>query len=187
MARRPPSPVQPVAIFQHTVEDISNGLMRGLFSREELDSKYGKGMWHCLPRFAIMQNGKWRLIDDGLAASDNASFESSETIHTTSTNAGVAVLRFIRKTIGRPPFGLTGSVLHFNRVPAHAIAVARRWLAIPVQGFLEDFKIIDTKASKGSADRWFDTLMKFHQWNCDPAKRSPPSVVPVTWAILRMG
>jgi hypothetical protein len=72
-------------------------------------------------------------------------------------------------------FGLSGAVLHFNRVPAHAIVVARRWLAIPVQGFFDDFRIIDIIEAQGSADRWFSTLMTFLGWRLDPDKRQLPS------------
>ena len=32
-------------------------------------------------------------------------------------------------------FGLSGAVVHFNRLPALLTAIARRWLAIPVQHF----------------------------------------------------
>ena len=52
-------------------------------------------------------------------------------------------------------FGLTGSVLSFNRIPALIVALARRWLAIPVQNFFDDFRIMDLDKSKGSANRFF--------------------------------
>ena len=42
-------------------------------------------------------------------------------------------------------FGLSGSVLLFNRVPSMLVAVARRWLAIPVHAFFDDFKIVDLR------------------------------------------
>ena len=44
-------------------------------------------------------------------------------------------------------FGLAGSVLAFNRVPAFITAVARRWLAIPVQHFFDDFRLLDVQRS----------------------------------------
>ena len=36
-------------------------------------------------------------------------------------------------------FGLSAAVLEFNRVPEHLVAVARRWLALPVIHFYDDF------------------------------------------------
>ena len=57
-------------------------------------------------------------------------------------------------------FGLTGAVLNFNRVPAFITAVARRWLAIPVQHLFDDFRILDIQESNGSANRYFCFLLK---------------------------
>ena len=37
------------------------------------------------------------------------------------------------------PFGLTSAVLQFNRVSAFLVALARRWFALPILGFYDDF------------------------------------------------
>ena len=52
-------------------------------------------------------------------------------------------------------FGLTGAVLACSRVPALIAAIARRWLAIPVQDFFDDFRILDIAKSNGSASTFF--------------------------------
>ena len=49
-------------------------------------------------------------------------------------------------------FGFTGAVLACNRVPALIVAMARRWLAIPVQNFLDDSRILDIDKSNQSAN-----------------------------------
>ena len=74
-------------------------------------------------------------------------------------------------------FGLTGAVLAFNRVPAFIVAVARRWLGIPVQNFFDDFRILDTARSKGSANRFFCILVEeILGFIVDPKKEQLPDV-----------
>jgi hypothetical protein len=46
-------------------------------------------------------------------------------------------------------FGLSGTVLLFNRIPNMLVAIARRWLALPVHAFFDDFRIVDFASSKG--------------------------------------
>ena len=68
-------------------------------------------------------------------------------------------------------FGLSGSVLLFNRVPNLLVTIARRWLAIATHAFFDDFQIIDFKDSGGSAEFYFDHLMKFLGWRFDDCKK----------------
>ena len=67
-------------------------------------------------------------------------------------------------------FGLSGAVLLFNRVPAFIVALARRWLAIAVHAFFDDFRIVDFASENGSAGRWFDKLVQFLGWKFDDEK-----------------
>ena len=55
-------------------------------------------------------------------------------------------------------FGEVVAVLMFNRYPALLVALARRWLAIPVINFYDDFKIHDVDSSGNSASYFFDQL-----------------------------
>ena len=72
-------------------------------------------------------------------------------------------------------FGLAGSVLAFNRIPTFAVAIARRWLAIPVQAFFDDFRILDVERGNGSANRFFGLLMKELGWKLDSRKAQGPT------------
>ena len=72
-------------------------------------------------------------------------------------------------------FGITGAVIAFNRIPAFIVAIARRWLAIPVQNFFDDFRILDLLGSKGSANRYFLKLCELIGYRVDPKKAQGPS------------
>ena len=169
---------------------------------------FGLGNWSALIRFAVLQKGKYRCIDDG-SHGHNDTFESSETIHTTSAAAAAIATRRARQIFGcrlrrslrfltgssdmkraykqlavhpdqhkyivicifNPelnkwvfaiswalPFGMSGAVLHFNRVPAFIVALCRRWMAIPVQNFFDDFRIVEPTSLEGSGFKWFKKI-----------------------------
>ena len=78
------------------------------------------------------------------------------------------------------PFGLSGAVLHFNRVPALITAFCRRWLAIPVQHFFDDFRIVEPQFADESGYKWFARAADFFRWRFDPSKDvSPRDVLPM--------
>ena len=70
-------------------------------------------------------------------------------------------------------FGLLSAVLQFNRYPALLVAIARRWLAIPVINFFDDFKITEPRFAKGSGALYFDKLMEKLGWLFDAEKDKP--------------
>ena len=70
-------------------------------------------------------------------------------------------------------FGLLSAVLQFNRYPALLVAIARRWLAIPVINFFDDFKITEPRCAKGSGAFYFDKLIEKLGWLFDPEKDKP--------------
>ena len=72
-------------------------------------------------------------------------------------------------------FGLGAAVLGFNRIPTFVVALARRWLAIPVFAFFDDFKVIDVACSGGSATRSFLELLSWLGYKRDPAKDQMPT------------
>ena len=59
------------------------------------------------------------------------------------------------------PFGVAGSVLHVNRVHALLIVFCRRWLAIPVQHFFDDFRIVEPQFADESGYKWFARTADF--------------------------
>ena len=67
-------------------------------------------------------------------------------------------------------FGLLSAVLQFNRFPALLVAIARRWLAIPVINFFDDFKITEPVFAKASGGLYFDKLANLLGWLFDPEK-----------------
>ena len=229
VTRPPPRHDMMAKVYELTEAEIKAELLDGYFSFEEMNAKYGEGNWRALPRYPIQQGAKWRLIDNGKAGEHNSTYESTETIHTTSTAAGIAVAAHFRSLNGKPLagkcrlqvstqdmwkayrqipchmsqcpfmavmifhpvrkewvfgeargllFGLTGAVLNFNRVPAFITAVARRWLAIPVQHFFDDFRIFDILQSGGSANHFFRLLLsEVLGWRIDPGKEQIPASV----------
>ena len=226
MSRSPPKGDQANIIFELSTKEQELGLLSPWRTAEYLDAKYGKGKWRSLPRYAIQQGDKWRLIDNGKAAEHNSTYSADETIHTTCTSAGVSVAARFRDLMGTQMkgklclhistqdmwkayrqipchedqiqymtvmvwhpdkkewmfgeskgllFGLTGAVLAFNRVPALIVAIARRWLAIPVQNFFDDFRIMDIAKSNGSANRFFCLLtQEVLGFRVDSAKEQKP-------------
>ena len=72
-------------------------------------------------------------------------------------------------------FGLAAAVHQFNRVPAFLLAVARRFLAIPVVGFYDDYRITDLEMARGSADATFQALLSWLHIRLDAKKHQPPS------------
>ena len=70
-------------------------------------------------------------------------------------------------------FGLGAAVLEFNRVAAHITAVARRWLALPVFNFYDDFRVLDT--GYGGGDEMFQHLVAWLGWRLDPKKHQGPA------------
>ena len=226
MKRPPPRGDQAKIIFDLSTLEQEAGLLSSWVTKEQLDVKYGAGKWRALPRYAIHQGEKYRLIDNGRAGEHNDTYEATETIHTTCTAAGVALASHYRKIMGKPMlgkdrlqistqdmwkayrqipchpsqsqfmvvmvwhpwnkewvfgqtsgllFGITGAVLHFNRIPALIVALARRWLAIPVQNFFDDFRILDLARSNGSANRFFCLLVEeILGFRIDPKKEQKP-------------
>ena len=72
-------------------------------------------------------------------------------------------------------FGLSGAVLHFNRVPTLLVAFMRRWFAVATQAFFDDFRIVDLHCARGSAVKWFDKVMAWLGWRFDPEKNQAPN------------
>ena len=228
LAKKPPSDEQKNIVYKLSEEERNLGLLEGWYTAAELDAEFGKGQWRAMPRYAVWQagSGKWRLIDNGRAGQQNATFEACETIHTTCTAAGVAAAARFRKHTGKALrgrdaivastqdmwkayrqvpchprcnkfllimiwhpsmgkwvfgkargllFGLSGAVLAFNRIPAFITAVARRWLAIPVQSFFDDFRVLDVARAKGSANKYFGFLMEMLGWKLDEGKARGPA------------
>ena len=65
--RLPPRSDQMKKVWELSKAEVEGGLLEGFFTSEEMDEKYGVGCWRALPRHAIEQGDKWRLIDDGKA------------------------------------------------------------------------------------------------------------------------
>ena len=85
-------------------------------------------------------------------------------------------------------FGLAGSVLHLNRVPTLITAIARRWLALPVQHFFDDFRILEPEVCGNSALEVFQILDQILGIRFDEAKDQAPAPVLIfleVWKISR--
>ena len=78
--------------------------------------------------------------------------------------------------LGGLAFGLGAAVLEFNRCPDHVVAVARRWLALPIINFYDDYRTLDVACSGGSVNCYFAHLNAWHGWLLDPDKHQSPSL-----------
>jgi len=90
-------------------------------------------------------------------------------------------------------FGLGAAVLEFNRVPAHLVALARRWFAIPVVNLYDDFSILELYISGAldpslsgteGANYFFEMLCAFTGWKLDPKKKQGPAASIVFLGVL---
>ena len=95
-----PPPEMADAIWTKSREEREKGWISDWLTVEELDGMFGAGLWTGVFRFAVCQNGKWRLIDDA-SKGQNQTFACGEQIHTTSATAAAAITRYMRKTHGR--------------------------------------------------------------------------------------
>ena len=73
-------------------------------------------------------------------------------------------------------FGLGAAVLEFNRVPAQLVALARRWFALPVLNFYDDFKLTELAGTMGEGDVIFRNLCAWEGWWLDEKKHQEPAL-----------
>jgi hypothetical protein len=59
-------------VLERTLEEVKQGLMRGPFTREDLDEAYGPGEWRAMHRFGVWQGAKCRGCDNARGSSHNA-------------------------------------------------------------------------------------------------------------------
>lgn len=67
-----------MAVLDRTMEECAAGLMAGPFTREQLDTAYGKGAWRAMHRFGVLQNGKIRACDNARTSLHNAATSTFE-------------------------------------------------------------------------------------------------------------
>ena len=109
--RKPPAYDQRKAIFEKTLEEQNKGIVSKFYDKFELDELFGSGRWGAITRFAIWQKEKYRMIDNGKQG-PNWTYESSETIFTSSAPHAAAAVRTLRELAGtrlRGKFKLNGS------------------------------------------------------------------------------
>ena len=73
------------------------------------------------------------------------------------------------------PFRIRGAVIEFNRASVNIVALARRWLAIPVLGYYDGFAVVQLAGTKGSATSAFKGLVDLLGWCFDTDKDQPPT------------
>ena len=60
-------------------------------------------------------------------------------------------------------FGLMAAVLQFNRVSGLLVALARRWIALPVLGYFDDFKYTVLAGGGGGCSNVRQTVVPLDQ------------------------
>ena len=98
--RPPPIEEEATAIFAQTIEEQRLGFLSEFMTEDDLDIFFGTQSWSSMPRFPVLQKAKCRMIDNG-AVHHNGTFESNESIHTTSSAAGAALARNYRWLLGK--------------------------------------------------------------------------------------
>ena len=71
-----------MALLRTVKKDLREGFAEGPFTAEELDARFGAGLWHPLWRFVILQLNKWRGIDDGHNSRHNEAQWAAVKVHT---------------------------------------------------------------------------------------------------------
>ena len=77
--------------------------MEGPYTKEQIDELHGVGGWRPAVRFATQErSGKFRVIDNGKAGSQNDATGAEERIHTRSAAASAAIARRFRGLLNTP-------------------------------------------------------------------------------------
>ena len=129
LARPKPPEAQVQTIWAKTVKEATEGVrvMEGPYTKEHIDSLHGEGGWRPVVRFATQErSGKFRVIDNGKAGSQNDATGAEKRIHTCSSAASAAIARCFRRLLGTSLEGdlsLRSSTEHmksaFRQVPVH--------------------------------------------------------------------
>ena len=99
---RPPRHCEEILAI--TQEEMAKKFCSPLYTKRELDDKYGVGRWRCLERFMILQSdGKKRVIDNGRKSGHNSHTEMQETITTVSVDFIATTARMISESLGLDP------------------------------------------------------------------------------------
>ena len=59
-------------VAKKTADEVERALMRGPFTRAEMDAAYGRGRWRAMRRFGVHQKGKVRPCDNAKTSLHNA-------------------------------------------------------------------------------------------------------------------
>ena len=114
-------------MFEQSKAEQESQIIGPLREKAELDAKYGKGAWRAMVRFALWQDTrqKWRLIDNGRTSRHNDAHRTSEKIHITSVEMGIAIAQRLRSYLGPSHAeedilrGTTDMKSAYRQVPVH--------------------------------------------------------------------
>ena len=93
-SRPPHRPDEARRLWELASEEQRQGKIGPWLTRADLDAQFGVDSWSCMPRFVVEQE-KPRIIDNAKRAGYNETSHLVERIHTTSTLAGVALVRWL--------------------------------------------------------------------------------------------
>ena len=103
LARPKPPEAQVQTVWAKTVQEATEGtrVMEGPYTKSQIDELHGVGSWRRVVRFATQErSGKYRVIDNGRAGSQNDVTGAEERIHTCSSAASAAIARRFRGLLG---------------------------------------------------------------------------------------
>ena len=99
-------PARALACWEKTLDELDSGLISGPFTLSDIEGRgphgYGFGKFRPLPRFAIWQ-GKWRCIDDALAAGSNQDGTSTHETIVCDTADSPMRIGIVFHELGPPP------------------------------------------------------------------------------------
>ena len=70
-AQTPHRAAEAAAVLERTLEEVKQGLMRGPFTRAQVDAAYGPGEWRAMHRFGVWQGAKCRGCDNARGSEHN--------------------------------------------------------------------------------------------------------------------
>ena len=97
------------SVWARTQEELEKELCNGPFTKEQLDTAYGRGKWRAMKRFAVVQNGKVRACDNARASRHNeATTRHERMVNETADFPARAAAAFFAR-IGKPVQMLGGT------------------------------------------------------------------------------
>jgi hypothetical protein len=125
------------AVRAKTIEEVKEGLMRGPFTRQQIDDAYGHGGWRPMHRFGVHQGGKIRPCDNARSSLHNECTSTFETLLLDRPDFPARVCAATREMTaraGRPMPRMAGGTDDVASAYRHVPTADPRWTVVVLLG-----------------------------------------------------